>query len=84
MEMRWWEQDGLDFEGMHMTAWEEEQTEGAEKTDRKETVTYNQLIGEDTVVTITLGAEYNDPLSYAPRLEPDHATMSTLGDHRGH
>ena len=41
MEMRWWEQDGLDFEGMHMTAWEAEQTEGAEKTDRKETVTYN-------------------------------------------
>ena len=36
---QWWEQDGLDLEGMRTEAWEEELMEGEEDTDRKETDT---------------------------------------------
>ena len=39
MAKRWWEQDGLDLEGMRMAAPEAEQTEGGEETDRTETET---------------------------------------------
>ena len=34
---RWWDQEGLDFEGMQTAAWEAERTE---ETDGTETVTY--------------------------------------------
>ena len=36
---RWWEQDGLDLEGMRTTAREAERTEGEEETDGTETET---------------------------------------------
>ena len=37
----WWEQKGLDLEGMRTAAHEAERTEGEEETDEKETVTYD-------------------------------------------
>ena len=37
--MWWWEQEGLDLEGMRTAAWEEEQTEGKEEMDGTETAT---------------------------------------------
>ena len=39
MNKRWWEQDGLDVEGMRTEAWEAERTEGEEETDRMDTNT---------------------------------------------
>ena len=39
VKMGWWEQDGLDLEGMRTAAREEEQTEGEEETDGTETAT---------------------------------------------
>ena len=39
ISMWWWEQDGLDMEGIRTTAREAEQTEGEEDTDEKETET---------------------------------------------
>ena len=41
VEMRWWNQEGLDLEGMRTAAWEAEQTEGAEERDKMETTTDN-------------------------------------------
>ena len=41
VETRWWEQEGLDLEGMRAASQEAEQTEGAEETDWTETATYN-------------------------------------------
>ena len=32
--MRWWEQEGLNLEGMRVVALEDEWTEGGEETDR--------------------------------------------------
>ena len=37
--MRWWEQEGLDLEGMQTASQEAERKEGEEETDRTETVT---------------------------------------------
>ena len=37
--IHWWEQEGLDLEGMRMVDWEAKQTEGSEKTDGTETDT---------------------------------------------
>ena len=54
LAMRWWEQDGLDLEGMWTAAREADQTEGAEERDGTETEMEDYLIGEDTVLTITL------------------------------
>ena len=39
MAKRWWEQDGLDLEGMWTAAWEAERTEGGEETDGTDTET---------------------------------------------
>ena len=39
VEIRWWEQEGLDLEGMRTTSWEAEEKEGAEDTDGTETAT---------------------------------------------
>ena len=39
MAKRWWDQDGLDLEGIRMAALEAEQTEGGEETDEAETET---------------------------------------------
>ena len=39
--MRWWEQEGLDFEGMGRADQEAEQMEGEEETDGTETATKN-------------------------------------------
>ena len=36
---RWWDQDGVDMEGMRMAAQEAEGTEGEEETDQNETAT---------------------------------------------
>ena len=36
---RWWEQEGLDLEGMRMAAWEAEETNGADERDKMETMT---------------------------------------------
>ena len=36
---QWWEQDGLDLEGMWTAAWEAERTEGGEETDGTDTET---------------------------------------------
>ena len=38
-ETRWWDQEGLDLEGMRTAAWEAEQSEGEEETDGTETAT---------------------------------------------
>ena len=40
ISMWWWEQDGLDMEGIRTTAREAEQTEGEEDMDGIETETY--------------------------------------------
>ena len=37
--MQWWEQEGMDLEGMRTAAREAEQTEGGEETDGTETAT---------------------------------------------
>ena len=37
--MRWWEQEGLDLEGMRMASLEAEQMEGMEETDGADTAT---------------------------------------------
>ena len=37
VEIRWWEQEGLDFEGMWTVDREAEEKEGAEETDGTET-----------------------------------------------
>ena len=42
--MRWWEQEGLDVEGMRTEYWESEQTEGGEETDGMATKT-NKYLG---------------------------------------
>ena len=39
--MQWWEQGGLDLEGMRTAAREAERTEGGEETDGTKTVTDN-------------------------------------------
>ena len=39
--MWWWEQEGLDLEGMRTSAQEEEQAERAEDTDGAENATHN-------------------------------------------
>ena len=36
---QWWEQEGLDLEGMRTAVQEADKTEGAEQTDGKETAT---------------------------------------------
>ena len=41
VEMRWWEHEGLDLEGIRTVAREAEQTEGEEETYGMETVTDN-------------------------------------------
>ena len=75
--MWWWEQEGLDLEGMRTAARE------AEETDRTETATENYLSGKDNVVNITLGKEPNTPLDFALGLELHHPIMSKLGEHGG-
>ena len=44
MAKRWWEQDGLDLEGMQTEDQEAEQTNGEEDTDKIETKTEIDLI----------------------------------------
>ena len=39
VEMRWWEQEGLDLEEIWTAAQEAEQTEKAEETDQRQTNT---------------------------------------------
>ena len=39
VDMRWWEQEGLDLEGMRTAAQELRQTEGEEETDGTENAT---------------------------------------------
>ena len=39
MVKRWWDQDGLDLEGMWTAAWEAERKEGREETDGTDTET---------------------------------------------
>ena len=68
VEMRWWEQEGLDLDGMRTAAWEADPTEGTEDAEGTETSTDDYSSGEDTIVTITLGTEPNYPLAYAPGL----------------
>ena len=41
VSMWWWEQEGLDLEGMRMAAQEAEQMEGEEETDGTDTATDN-------------------------------------------
>ena len=41
VEIQWWEQEGLDFEGMRTAAREVDQTEGGGETNGTETKTYN-------------------------------------------
>ena len=41
VKMRWWEQEGLDLEGMRTEAREKEQTEEEEETDRTENTPEN-------------------------------------------
>ena len=81
VEMRWWEQEGLDLEGTRTVAHKAEQTESGEDTDGTDTATGNQLSEEDTVVNTNLGTKSNDPLAYDPVLEPHHPIMSKLGEH---
>ena len=80
---RWWEQEGLDLEGMRTVAQEAEQTEGAEETDRRKSAMDEYLSGEDNILTTTLGTDPNLPLAYAPGLELHHPIMSKLGAHVG-
>ena len=68
---------------MRTAAWEEDWTEGEEETDGADTATDNQLSGEDTVVTTTLGTDTNVPLSYNMGLELHHPIMSNLGEYAG-
>ena len=42
----------------------------------------DQLSGDDTIVSITLGAEHNATLAYALGLEFHHLIMSTFGAHK--
>ena len=39
VKMRWWEQEGLDLEGMRTAAWEAERMEGGEEIDGTKTAT---------------------------------------------
>ena len=39
--MRWWKQEGLDFEGMWKLAWKTERTEEEEEKDGTETAAEN-------------------------------------------
>ena len=71
------------MEGLRTAAWEADQMEGAEEIYRKETATDDYFSGEDTLVTTTLGTEYNAPLAYAPGLELQHPIMSNIGEHGG-
>ena len=41
MKTWWWEQEGLDLEGMWTTAPKADQTEGEEETDGTETAAYD-------------------------------------------
>ena len=68
---------------MWTAAHEAEHTERAEDRYGTETKKDDQLSGDDTVVTITLGTETNAPLAYALGLELHHPIMSKLGEHRG-
>ena len=81
--MRWWEQEGMGLEGIRKADREADRTEGEDETDRKESATADELIGDDTIVNITLGTESNAPLAYAPVLELHQPIMSKLGEHGG-
>ena len=79
---RWWDQDGLDLEGMWAAAWEAEKTEGGEETDGTETET-DLISGKDTVANVILGTEPNSSLASAPGLELHHLIINMVGGHRG-
>ena len=68
---------------MRTADWEADQMEGMEVTDGTKTAMGNQLSGEDTVVTKTLGIEPNDTPTYAPGLELQHPIKSKLWVHGG-
>ena len=56
---------------------------GGEETDDVETAKDNQLSGEDTSVTITVGKYHNAPIAYARLLELHHPIMINIWEH-GH
>ena len=58
-------------------------TYGGGGVDRQDINGYGLNRWEDNVANIILGTEYNDPLAYAPELEPHHPIVSILGGHRG-
>ena len=80
MAKRWWEQDGLDLEGMRTAAREAEQTEGG-GGDGWDEDGLNRW--EDNVAYVTLGTEPNAPLAYALEMELHHPTISKLGEPGG-
>ena len=83
VSMRWWEQEGLDVEGMRTEYWESEQTEGG-GGDGRDGNEDRQISSYDyTMANVILGTDPNAPLAYDPELEPHHPIVSMLGGHVG-
>ena len=78
MAKRWWEQDGLDLEGMQMAAWEAELTEGG-VVDVRDSDIGGINRWEDTVANVILGTDPNSPLATDAVLELHHTIMSMIG-----
>ena len=81
--MWWWEQEGMDLDGMRTAAREADHMEGQQEKDRTDNEADYQLSGEDTEINITLGKEPNAPLAYDPGLEIHYPIMGNLGERGG-
>ena len=87
----WWEQQGLDLEGVWTTARRAEQEEGEKETggmvwdgdgDGK-LIRWGDTVSNAILGTDILGTDYNALLAYTLGLELHHPIIGMLGGHRG-